>query len=306
MIFFVAEGRISIFRKICSLSKEDIYIGGDSDNAIPIFDFKHLIEHFPNKYERDKYSESRITHILKNYLSTMKDAEYTHEKYIAKKDGRNTKSVIHPEIFTNEIQKYKFLLEKLRSMLNESEAYSENEWQKSIVEFILLLMPKYMTVLEKVKINDYYSKKQKTVKRECDLMLIDFNGYVDLIEIKKPFSNCLVQKNTYRDNYIPKRDISGSAVQLEKYSFHLSKWGHEGEKELSKVYAKQLPSDIRIKIANPKGIIIIGRSDLSECQILDFEIIRRQYSNIIDIITYDDLVHRLENTISILTHRQQG
>ena len=44
-------------------------------------------------------------------------------------------------------------------------------------------------------------------------------------------------------------------------------------------------------------------SDFSEEQKKDFEITKRKYKNIIDIITYDDLLHRLETTISILENQ---
>ena len=60
-----------------------------------------------------------------------------------------------------------------------------------------------------------------------------------------------------------------------------------------------------IHISNPKAIIIVGRdkidgSDMSPNQQLDFEIIKRKYAHMMDIITYDDLLRRLENTITAL------
>ncbi len=36
-------------------------------------------------------------------------------------------------------------------------------------------------------------------------------------------------------------------------------------------------------------------------QIQDFEIIKRKYKNVMDIITYDDLLNRLQAIISTLT-----
>ena len=36
-------------------------------------------------------------------------------------------------------------------------------------------------------------------------------------------------------------------------------------------------------------------------QLLDFEVIKRKYANMMDIITYDDLLRRLNNTIVALT-----
>ena len=56
-----------------------------------------------------------------------------------------------------------------------------------------------------------------------------------------------------------------------------------------------------IHITNPKAIIIIGRSNhFSKDQDFDFEIIKRKYANIADIITYDDLLNRLENILEKL------
>ena len=52
-------------------------------------------------------------------------------------------------------------------------------------------------------------------------------------------------------------------------------------------------------VLNPQGILLIGRSSqFNEQQIQDFEIIKRQYKNVADILTYDDLVLRLENVVN--------
>jgi hypothetical protein len=48
-------------------------------------------------------------------------------------------------------------------------------------------------------------------------------------------------------------------------------------------------------------MIIMGRSNnLAQEQKNDFEVIRRKYKNIIDILTYDDLLERLESVIGRL------
>ena len=53
-----------------------------------------------------------------------------------------------------------------------------------------------------------------------------------------------------------------------------------------------------INITNPKGFIIMGReNDLSIEQKKDFEVVKRKYKNVIDIISYDDLLNRLKFTI---------
>jgi len=184
-------------------------------------------------------------------------------------------------------------------MLDNSDSYSENDWQDKILEIILLLYPKYIKCFSEVRINDYYSNPTRTTTRRIDLMLVDSIGNIDVIEIKKPFEFCVITKNTYRDNFTPMKELSGTIMQVEKYLFHLNKWGVNGEKALTLKYQSQLPNELTIKVTNPKGLIIIGRDhNLTESQRFDFEIIKRKYSNIMDIITYDDLLKRLENIIN--------
>lgn len=94
-------------------------------------------------------------------------------------------------------------------------------------------------------------------------------------------------------------------MQAEKYLFHLSKWGVQGEKALNTRYAAKLPAGMEIRISNPKAIIIVGRDQIGGAtmtrgQLLDFEIIKRKYANMMDIITYDDLLRRLNHTIAAL------
>lgn len=90
------------------------------------------------------------------------------------------------------------------------------------------------------------------------------------------------------------RELSGTVMQIEKYIFHLNKWGNQGEQKLTEKYKKELPPDLKIKITNPCGMIIMGRNKgLSINQQNDFEVVKRKYRNVMDIITYDDLIGRL-------------
>jgi hypothetical protein len=46
------------------------------------------------------------------------------------------------------------------------------------------------------------------------------------------------------------------------------------------------------------GIIIMGReTKMSKEQLEDFEVVKRKYKNVADIITYDDLIRRLKSII---------
>jgi hypothetical protein len=83
-----------------------------------------------------------------------------------------------------------------------------------------------------------------------------------------------------------------------------------GEKALTQRYASKLPPNLTIRITNPKAMIILGRdrqtngaAALDASQHLDLEIIKRKYANMIDVLTYDDLLRRLDNIIVSLQRR---
>jgi hypothetical protein len=186
----------------------------------------------------------------------------------------------------------------------------EADWQRMIINFLLLIFPKYVAVLSNVKIPDAYSTPGSTRDRFIDLALVDAGGTLDVIEIKKPFDDGLLGRKTYRDNYIPAKELAGSVMQAEKYLFHLTKWGLAGEKALTKRYSVELPPGIEIRITNPKAMVILGRDRrangddaLTGTQRLDLEIIKRKFANMIDVLTYDDLLRRLDAIIASLERR---
>lgn len=297
---FIANRDIAIFGRIDDLVKEPIVVGGDAVGAIPIEDFNELLANFPTSTELTHYANARIAGTLKDYLGTMSDAQMKLDTFLNKKRSIPAASRIK-FIEDYEPRKFEYVRDELQKMLKDAETYSERDWQKLIVGFLLLIFPKYIAVLENLQVKDFYSDPAKVMDRFIDLTLVDANGTIDIVEIKKPFPNCLLSRNKYRDNYTPRTELSGAVMQVEKYIFHLNKWGRDGEKEILKKRKSELPPDFEIKVTNPQAMIILGRDiDFVAEQKFDFEIIKRKYANVIDIMTYDDLLRRLENIISMM------
>lgn len=293
---FCAATNISIFQRLNKLIEEDLYVGGPMENAIPKKIFNNLIKNFPNEYEINKYVEARIYTVINNYVDTIRDSESSFVKYMNKKEGRIGEEMLN-SLREYELRKYEALSQKLKGMLEGEDSYTENQWQKEILEIIQLVHPKYINVFERVIIKDFYNKKN----RQLDFLLVDASGNVDIAEIKKPFNKCIITERTYRDNHIPLKELSGTVMQIEKYIFYMNKWGKKGEEALTQKYRDALPEGFSIKIINPGALIIMGREAfLSKSQRDDFEVIKRQYKNVIDIITYDDLLARLEFMIKQL------
>ncbi|MCF6250420.1 MAG: DUF4263 domain-containing protein [Methylococcaceae bacterium] len=225
---FIAERNISVFSKLSYISGETIYVGGNEQGSIPEAAFLELINNFPNSYELTKYARARVSAIISSYLNTKENYEEKYQKYMNKKVSKKGDD-IQTIVADAEIAKYKILLEKLNSMLNDEISYSEAQWQDEILQIILLLYPKYIHVFKESLVRDIYNNKD----RKVDFLLVDSTGNIDIIEIKKPFDKCIVTQRTYRDNYIPLRELSGTVMQIEKYIFYLKKWGKKGEEKLT-------------------------------------------------------------------------
>lgn len=306
---FVAEGNISIFRRIDELVDEPIIVGGSLPAAIPGDEFYRLLHDFPTTAELTRYAWTRITRVLSQYMETMSDAEQRLAGYMERRARSRSKTWEEPSgriPAANELElaKFAFVRDRLIEMLEEAEGYSESEWQAAVADLFLLIFPQYVAVLHHVHVKERYSRPGEVTNRYIDLLLVAANGTVDVIEIKKPFERGLVSKGRYRDNHVPVRELTGSIIQAEKYLFYLSKAGREAEVAITESHKKGLPTGIEISISNPKAFILGGRdTNLSSRERFDLEFARRAYSNVTDIISYDDLLRRAENVIAALTQR---
>ncbi len=311
---FAAERDISIFKRIAKLVPEakQIVIGGEGNNAIPIEVLEELITRFPNTYELNRYAEARVANIIGEYIDPERDFREQYEAYLSKrKSPRSGVPLQAKELLATEIEKFKLVRDTLKAWLKAGDK-SEDRWQKQLLAILPLIFPKYVAVIEKVPIEDRYTTKGKLIHRQIDVALVDVNGNIDVIEIKKPEHDILLRKTRYRDNYVPTGTLSGTIMQAEKYLFHLSKGGPASEERITEKYKDLLPPKLEIRTTNPKAMCILGRDRkdnghdaFDEGQRADLEVIKRKYANMIDVITYDDLLRRLDNILASLMRRKK-
>ena len=294
---FIAYRNISILRKLDEVICKDFYVGGDWEaiGGMPLGAFQEMIHSFPKTAELDKYTHSRIASRIKEYFPESDKFEVIYERYIKKKPHASASSKANLEI---ELAQFSCALEELRQMINCSDGISEIDWQNQIQNLLRLLYPKYIFCTREVQFTgvDGYDKRP-------DFVLVDTNGYVDILEIKKPDVQLLTRQASYRNNYVPVRELSGVILQVEKYIFCLTSI-EKSRNDVVKRLSTLLPDRITLDIINPQGIIIAGRShNFTAQQKRDFELIKRQYKHIADIMTYDDLTSRFENVILSLNRR---
>jgi len=292
---FTAYRNISILRKIDEVIERDFYIGGDWEarNGISKETFDNLISKFPKTAELDKYAHMRIASIIKDYFPECDKYEAIYEKFIASRNSSyaSPSSLLSDYNVQIELEQFTVAYHELKNMLDRYEAIDEKKWQEKIHNILQLLYPKYIRCAREVKF--YGGKKDK----QPDFLLVDANGFVDILEIKKADVRMLSQ---YRNNYVASREVSGAIQQIEKYIFCLNS-SDKAKKDVSDRLDGLLPDGLKVQVVNPQGILLVGRSnEFNEEQKKDFELIKRQYKHVADIMTYDDLLFRLSNIIESL------
>lgn len=299
--FFVASRNISILSKIDQIIDNDFYIGGkweEKTNGIPEETYRDLIKNFPKTSELNKYCHSRISNILQEFFPETDKYREAYYKFI---DNKNNAISDLPNraqnSFDHEIKLLQFsaALENIQRMLRHSDVIGEKEWQEGIHDILRLIYPKYILCTREIKFSgvDGYDKQP-------DFILVDMNGFVDILEIKSANVRILSRQASYRNNYVPTRELSGAIQQIEKYIYCLMSVEKSQKTTINKL-SNLLPKEIQPQIVNPQGLLLLGRSnEFNERQKRDFELIKRQYKNIADIMTYDELEARLKNIVIML------
>lgn len=311
--FSLCRGRnFSVFFELSKILKRDVVIGGSQKDAIPESVFYELLKCIPNDYEVDMYIDARFSSVVGTvFEGGIDDFLGKYETFTQKKIDKLKNVLAKPEanfggdeLKHYEIVKYEGIKNTIQQWLADPVgAHSEADWQHLINNIILLLFPKYIKVFDEAPVEDPYkvTKTGRKSIRRLDYLLVDADGNCDIAEIKSPFENCILSKNLYRDNYVPHHELCGAIMQVEKYIFYISKKGMAADKKLNDKYKNDLPQNFEIKITNPKGLVILGRSNqFDKRQRRDFEIIKRKYQHVMDILSYDDILTRLENIISML------
>lgn len=109
-----------------------------------------------------------------------------------------------------ELDQFTKALSELKSLWNDT-GHSEKYWQTKICSILQFIYPKYILYKREMQfkgIDDY--------DKQTDFILVDANGFIDILEIKKPNIQISTKEASYRNNYVPVRNLSESVQQIEK------------------------------------------------------------------------------------------
>lgn len=194
--------------------------------------------------------------------------------------------IYDPKLFKSEIE-----LKTLEDILKEFEKelsgnHTENWWQEYLDKHILIIQQGYIEKIVKLNVALGNTKYP-------DFMLITHDGYIDILEIKKPNTN-LLKLDSGRDNYYYDVEISKAIIQVENYIEYIT-----NNSNTLRSYIKD-NFNIDLKIIRPRGFVLAGIANFTKQKEKDdFRLLCQSLRNI-SIITYDEMENRLSNHISII------
>ncbi|HKS26541.1 MAG TPA: Shedu immune nuclease family protein [Pyrinomonadaceae bacterium] len=165
--------------------------------------------------------------------------------------------------------------------------HPESWWQSYVKGNILLMQQGYITAVEKLNLAIGDTKFP-------DFLLVTHDNYLDVLEIKKP-NTPILKPDASRGNFYFDSELSKAIIQTENYIHNVSR-----HQDTVRSYLKDRHG-IEIRAVRPRGIILAGDSrdfKLPKEQD-DFRLLSQGIKNV-TLVTYDEMLTRLQNYISVL------
>ena len=184
-----------------------------------------------------------------------------------------------------EIDSLKRLATEFKAEL--SNQHPESWWQNYIQARILIMQQGYIRPVEKMNVAIGNTKFP-------DFALVTHDNYLDILEIKKP-DTTILKEDKSRGNYHWDTEIARAIIQVENYLEHISNQAAQVRSFVKDTY------ELELKVVRPRGFILAGNSAefSSQKQRDDFRLLSHGLKNV-TVITYDELLVRLENHIRVL------
>lgn len=168
-------------------------------------------------------------------------------------------------------------VEKLEELVEDEEV--EQEFQDHLADHKWFFGSRY------VREHDRYILG----KKEVDFALESINGYLDIIELKRP-QHAVVRFDDSHDMYYPSDKLNRATAQLQNYM-------RKSEKKETHILDEH---DVRP--LKPRGTVVIG-SDLNDDEREGLRVINSHLNNI-EIITYNDLAERGQQMLQFYDQKE--
>ncbi len=193
-------------------------------------------------------------------------------------------TLIESEILTKEVYSTvnfinkKKSIEEFEGMLVED--LSENSWQDWFENNKWILGSDFVRIVDDRRID---------TTNIADYLMQSFDGFLDIIEIKKPNDIPFWSNTKDHDNFIPSSALVKAITQCLNYIYSIE------QKTNDAAFREQTGC----KVVKPRCTLIFGRSnDWDDEMKKSFRILNSSYSQL-SIMTYDQLLDRAKNVLGI-------
>lgn len=211
-------------------------------------------------------------------------------KTIVNSDKETAKQLLESGLLSSNIAlaidliKKKAGIDEFSSYINQN--LQESHWQTWFKNNKWILGSEYLHILDERNIDTQHI---------ADYLVKAFDGFVDIVEIKKPNGLKFWMDIKDHNNYVPSSDLIKAITQCQNYIFKI-------EKEANSLDFIQRTNGT--KVIKPRCLLIYGRSNnWNEEQQEAYRILNASY-NQITILTYDHLLLRAKNILGITTETQ--
>ncbi|MCW1930109.1 MAG: DUF4263 domain-containing protein [Candidatus Kerfeldbacteria bacterium] len=259
-------------------------------------DIKHdIVDHFFAAAFPTHFATSDTKPYIPGTLGKMLDSKII--PHISNEDRQALIDFIPPFIASESMSSIKSLdaqaqITTMKGLVQDLEnaiqkKHQEAWWQKYIQKNILLLQSGYIKAVGKINVNVGNTKFP-------DFSLVTHDGYLDILEIKKPDTQLLTFDKS-RKNYYWNTEIAKAVIQVENYIDSMSR-----NSDVLRSHLKD-EEKIDLKIVRPRGVILAGNATefKTQKQKDDFRLLS-QGTHRITVVTYDELLLRLKNYLDIL------
>lgn len=260
----------------------------------------------PEESRIQKNTSSRQVYLAIPELRKMNARLFTQKKHVTQKAISHLLSDLFPKHFAagnrmppaarkpaSRKLKARFNLKKLQRLAEDLQKrietdHSEGAWQDYLKQNILCIQPGYIELVPKANAGALDASYP-------DFFLITYDGYLDILNIKTPFAELLTYDND-RKMHVWSTEIADSIAQVENYIQAVSESGDKLRKKVKDAYGIELP------IIKPRGIVFAGHSGqfAGNTPMRDDFALLNQASKSVNIVTYDELLTRLKNHITVL------
>lgn len=278
------ESKLTEIKNIIESSKAKNQITLDEtsiDNLIEYLSCYFLIKDgVKHLVKVDSKTSEIINSINHSNITNSEDFLSIFNELIKKTDNKKiAEAIIASDLSYIDIQKA-LDIKKREDAINQFEEMLKNDlpeskWQGWFEENSWVLGREFVKILGERRID---------TNNISDYLIESYDGFLDIIEIKKPEEGKLDfwSKSRDHDNVVPSSSLVKAITQVTKYIYEV-----ERESNSNKFLAR-----VKIPIVKPRGILIFGRSSNWDDEEKEaYRIINSSYHNLL-IMTYDHVLDR--------------